>query len=692
MRRCVSRNSLLILSAFIVLFSGCTYYNTFYNARKSFKEGEKAQEKAAAGRRASMGQTQYEAAIKKASKVLTFHPKSKWADDALFMIGRAYFNMEDYVKAGRKFEELVTSFPKSNLVDESRYYISLCHYYSGEETQATKQLRDFLESKKIGKKRKAQASFLLGQMYFDRGNYQDAMTYYGKTLKEFDPDTLAAMTEFQLGQCLWEQKDYQKAEEAFTKVEDRKPRVDLLFDSRFRQGECWYVLGDYQKGMEVFRELSQDERFSTRLSSVTLKIAQGQYHLGELCLSMMKYYDVTEKYPRTDESANAYFALGEIYQDDFGSLEEAKKMYDVCGTEKRDSPVAAEALARSANISRIERYYQELSDQEAQESGKALFLLGELYLTQMDQPDSAQAEYLSVVSRFPESEYAAKALYAAAWIAEDVKHDSTQAAELYRRVVDQYPRSDYCTPALCFLGESPDTLNVVSPQKAYLSAERFLLAEGQVDSALAQYDLIIKQYPYSQYASKAAFARAWTIEQYANPGDSTVIFAYQEVIDQYPESEYAEEARIRLGLSQRAQPTMPAAREAVSTQEEPDSTMLATAADTSGPQFPKAPDLPLKRGDFIYPESEVYTGIQGAVVLKIRIALDGTVADAQVVSSLDNVWIDDAAKEAALNTIFDADKIDPEQLGGYFLYTVEVKPPENDPLLDQGTQYDPYKQ
>jgi TonB family protein len=693
MRRCVSRNSLLILSTVILFFSGCTYYNTFYNARKSFKEGEKAQEKTAPERRASVGQTQYEEAIKKASKVLTFHPKSKWADDALFMIGRAYFNMQDYVKAGRKFEELVSSFPKSNLVDESHYYISLCHYYSGEETQATKQLKDFLESKKIGKKRKGEASFLLAQMYYDRGDYQDAMTYYDKTLNEFNPDTLAAITEFQLGQCLWEQKDYERAQEAFVKVEDRKPSTDLLFDSKFRQGECWYLLGDYQKGMEIYQKLSQDQAFAAKLSSITLKMAQGQYHLGELCLSMMKYYEVTEKYPRTEESANAYFALGEIYQDDFGSLEEAKKMYDAASTEKRDSPVAKEALTRSANISRIEEYYQELSDQDAQESGKALFLLGELYLTQMDDPDSAQTEYLALVSKFPQSEYAAKALYAAAWIAQNVKHDSTQAEELCQRVVAEYPHSDYLAPAVCMLGASRDTMNVVSPEEAYLWAESLLVVEGQVDSALARYHLIMEQYPNSEYAGKAAFARAWTIEQYANPGDSTVIFAYQKVIDQYPESEYAEEARIKLGLSQRVQPTTPVAREAVPAQEEPDSTLQAAAADTSsGPQFPKAPDLPLKRGDFIYPESETYTGIQGAVVLKIRIALDGSVAEAQVVSSLDNVWIDDAAKEAALNTIFDADKIDPEQLGGYFLYTVEVKVPQNDPLLDQGTNYDPYKQ
>ena len=691
MRRCVRKNSLLIFSTAVLLFSGCTYYNTFYNARKAFKEGEKAQEKATPGRRASMGQAQYEAAIKKASKVLTFHPKSKWADDALFMIGRAYFNMEDYVKAGRKFEELVASFPKSKLVEQSHYFISLCQYYSGEETQAMKQLKDLLESKKIGKKRKAEASFLLGQMYFDRQEYPDAMTYYQKTLDEFDPDTLSAITQFQIGQCLWEQKDHEKAKEAFVQVEKRKPSVDLLFQSRFRQGECWYVLGDYQKGMETYRELSQDQRFSARLSSVKLKMAQGDYQLGELCLSMMEYYDITEKYPRTEESANAYFALGEIYQDVFGSLDEAKKMYDACSAQKRDSPVAAEAVARSANISRIEEYYQELSDQEAQESGKALFLLGELYLTQMDQPDSAQAEYLSLVGRFPESEYAAKALYAAAWIAEKVKKDSAQAGQLYRRLVDEYPRSDYREPALGFLGESPDTLDTASPQKAYLLAERFLLAEGKVDSALAQYDLIMEQCPYSEYAGKSALAKAWAIEQYANPGDSTAIFAYQKVVEQYPESEYAEEAKIRLGISQRAQPAAPAPREAAPAQEEKDTT-LAAASDTAGPQFPKAPDLPLKRGDFVYPESEIYTGIQGVVVLKIRIGLDGTVAEAQVVNSLDNVWIDDAAKEAALNTIFDPDKIDPTQLGGYFLYSVEVRPPQDDRLTDPTIQNNPFQQ
>jgi TonB family protein len=170
-----------------------------------------------------------------------------------------------------------------------------------------------------------------------------------------------------------------------------------------------------------------------------------------------------------------------------------------------------------------------------------------------------------------------------------------------------------------------------------------------------------------------------------------VILAYQSVIDAYPESEYAEEARIKLGLSQRVQPTLPVARETAPLEQEPDSTTLAAASDTSGPQYPKAPE-PRTRGQFVYPESELYTEIRGAVVLKIRIEFDGTVSQAEVVNSLENIWIDDAAKEAALNTIFDPEKIDMSQIGGYFLYSVEVKLPDEDRLIDPTIDNDPFKQ
>jgi TonB family protein len=668
----------LSLMLTVVLLSGCAYYNTFYNAKKSFKEGEKAQKNATASARQSVGNTQYEDAIKKASKVLTFYPKSKWADDALFMIGRAYFNMGEYVKAQRKFEELEQSFPKSKFLDDSHYFISLCQYNLGEKEEAVNSMNLLLDSKKAGKKRKGQVSFWIGETQFENKEYDNAITYYERTLKEFDPDTLSALAQFRIAECYWEKKDYLKAKAAYAEVEKRGPSADLLFQSRFKVGECSYLLGEYDKGRKIFEDLSEDKKFASRLPEIKLEIAEGFYHINELSLAMQGYTDITETYPHTEASAQAYYRLGEIYQEKFGDLVEAQKMYESCKNENPSFAIAKEALAQSANISKIEEYQKDLSQEDSTKSSQSLFLLGELYLLQMDQSDSALDEYLTLADKFPESEYAPKALYASAWIWENVKKDSAEAEKLYRRILDQYPQSEYKKPALEFLNIQPDSSDTLDPARMYREAEKFLFEDNDIYSTLTLYNSIMEKFPHSSYAVKSLFAKAWVYENILQPEDSTAILAYQAVIDKYPDTKYAEEAKIKLGLAKRPEP-VPVQQPAPTTLALADSTNSNGTAqtDTSGPAIPRAPETPLVKGEFVYPEQERYSGIAGTVVLKVMIAFDGTVKEAIVVNSLGNIWIDEAAKQAALKTTFDAQKMDPTQLGGWFLYPVEVKPPES---------------
>ena len=671
--------TLIILTVF--LMTGCAYYNTFYNAKRNFKDGEKAQKSATAASRQSAGRTQYENAIKKASKVLTFHPKSKWADDALLMIGKAYYNMGEDVKAKRKFEELELSFPKSKLIGESRYYISMCQYDLGEENEAISSLNELLDSKKTDKKRKGQASFWIGEIQFKNEDYDDAITYYERTINDFDPDSLSAITQFRIGECFWAKNDYLKAQEAFAEVEKRNPSSDLLFESKFKVGECCYWLNEYQKGMDIFVALSRDKKFSGKLADIKFKMAEGYDYLGELSLAMEGYTQITETYPKTEASANAYFQLGKIYQEKFGDLAEAKKMFESCKNENSNTPIAKEALTQSANISKIEEYQKDLSQEDSTKSSQTLFLLGELYFLQMNQPDSALDEYMTLVEKFPQSAYAAKSLYAAAWIWENVKRDSSEAEKIYRRILDEYPQSEYKKIALRSLSQTdstgsaqPDSSDTLNPEQIYRQAERFLFEEKDVYSAMSSYDLIMEKFPQSPYASKSLYAKAWTIEHFLNPEDSSGILAYQEVIDKYPDTKYAEEAKIKLGQSKRAEPPPPPAQTTPVLTDSSD-TIKTAASDTSQTLIPKAPDPPLKKGVFVYPEQEILSGIKGTVVLKIQIAFDGTVREAEVVNSLGNLWIDEAAKQAALKTTFDTQKMDPTTLGGWFLYAVEVIPP-----------------
>jgi TonB family protein len=399
--------------------------------------------------------------------------------------------------------------------------------------------------------------------------------------------------------------------------------------------------------------------------------------------AIQEYDKIIKDYPKTAHSATALYQLGIIYQEKLGDLKKAKEMFDSCKAESPQSKIAQEALTKSANISKVEEYQKELSAEEAEKSCKALFLLAEFYLAQMNQPDSALAEYLLLAAKHPESEYAPKSLYAAAWILENIKKDTTRAKEVCERILKDYPGSDYLKPALEFLKVSPDSFEVSNPEREYLKAERMLLEYENVDSALVLYNGIIQQFPQSIYAGKAAYAIAWITEYYANRGDSTVILAYQKVIDQYPNSEYAEAARIKLGLAptMRTPSTPPPQQQKPPEQPAPDTTQVDTTkidtTSSSEPSIPMAPE-PLTRGVFVYPESEKESGIKGKVGFKIMINFEGKVIDAVLVSKTGNYLIDEAAKKATMETTFDPLKIDATLLGGWFLYDVEVIPPQTD--------------
>ena len=661
----------------LLFFFSCTYYNTFYNAKKSFKEGEKAQKNLAPGVRSSAGKQKYEEAIKKASKVLTFHPKSKWADDALFLIGRAYYNMGEYTKAERKFNELVTSFPKSKFGEDCYYYIGLCQYNSGNELDAIEALKSIVQSSKTEKKKRAQAAFMVGEIYFEREEYDQAINYYQQLVENYKGDTLSAFAQARIGESFWLKKDYAQAKESFAKVEKYDPKPKMLFESKFKSGECCYLTGDFDEGMNIFTQLSKEGKDSLQVRSVKLKIAEGILLSGKLQEAIQEYDHIIKDYPKTEHSATALYQLGMIYQDKFGDLKKAKEMFDSCKTENPQANIAREALAKSANISKVEEYQKELSKEETEKSGKTLFLLAELYLTQMHQPDSALAEYLILADKYPESEYAPKSLYVAAWILENIKKDTTGTKEIYERILKDYPGSDYFKPAMEFLKVSPDSLGVPNPEREYREMEKLLFEDKNPDSALVLCNLIIKQFSTSEWASRATYALAWITEHYTHPGDSTVVLAYQKVIDQYPNSEYAEAARMKLGLPpQRQTPPPPPPQQTPPQQPAPDTSQVDTTT-SSKPSIPMAPK-PLKLGVFVYPESEKDSGIKGKVGLKILIDFQGKVIDAVIVSKTGNYWIDENAKKAALDTNFDPQKIDPTLLGGWFLYDVEVNPPQTD--------------
>ncbi|HVP35436.1 MAG TPA: TonB family protein [Terriglobales bacterium] len=661
------------ISILLLLFSfSCVYYNTFYHAEEKYKKAEKSQQKAKREVATGTEIGDYQDAIKKASKVLTFNPKSKWVDDALFLIGKSYYNLGDYPKAERKFQELVTSFPKSSLVEESYYYLGLTRYKEGNKVEATEALISILDNPKT-KKRKSEVCFELGEIKFGEADYTEAINFYKRMLEQFPKDELNPEAQFRIGEAYFQLKEFAQAKENFSAVRKYVKQGELIYQSIYRTGESAYNLKDYKAGLNIFTDLSKEKKYTKYLPQIELKIAEGYWLSDSLDLALKKYEEVALTYPQTEQSAEAYYRSGLINLEEKRDLKKAQEFFDKTKTDRPASPFAKSALEKSADISKLTSFQEQVTKEESLKVAEPIFNLAEFYLTQMNLPESALVEYQTVVEKYPESGYAPKSVYAIAWIYENIYQDSAKAQEYYRKIIDQYPNSDYSKKALDYLSLPGESLQVNLAEKEYAAAESLLFQEKKVDSARVILQKIVSDYPQSRYACKAECALAWSLEQYRNPGDSSVALAYQAIIDKYPQTEYADFAKKRLGIKLVRAP-IPPPQQGTTPPVPADSSKDTTKTNSPTPGIPNAPE-PKVKGTYYYPESQREAGIKGKVVLKIRIDFTGKVTEVEVINSLNNQELDDAAKDAAMRTQFEPSKILPTQFGEWFRYEIDVAPP-----------------
>ena len=422
----------------LVLLTGCIYYNTFYNAKKNFAGAVRGTD-VEPGR---ANKDLLEKCVTRCEKVVKYHPHSKWADDAVLLMGKCFYYMAEHRKALRKFEELETYYPKSGLLAEA-------YYYQGLANQALQNRDDAIESFRNSAAADPKAKFA------DAAAYQVVNTHYlgeeyGDALRSSD-DFLSAHAKskyrreviFIRAQSLFELEKYEESITAFGKFIDLKAKKESRFQARLKIGEAYLKLGRTQEALDVFLALRKGVLGPLEDARLAIRIAESSRSLGDTEQALEQLEEVTVLYPRTEASAEAYYGMGEICEQDLRDLEKAREYYDKARTEAPYSEFSNEALMRSTSIAKLGEYREKVKSGEESELAETQFLLAELYYLEFNRVDEALPEYRKVVDDYPGSEYGPKAAFAIAWILDHVKKDYSEAREAYLKVVTRYPNTTY---------------------------------------------------------------------------------------------------------------------------------------------------------------------------------------------------------------------------------------------------------
>lgn len=522
-----------------------SYFNTYYNAERAFADAEK---EVLAGKRAQQwkpalpGKTnsvsqgaraKFNTAIEKASRLLSYYPTCKWVDDALLMIGKSYFYLEDDIKAERKFLELFAKYPDSDLRLEAElwYGRSLLRQKRYDEGV---QLLENLYTKAVTEKENeiaALASINAGRHFFGRREYVRAVRYFQQSLAISSDDKLNAETQMEIGYCYRGMSDLPKASQAFMGVDEFDPDYTTSFTAKLENIAIMSKSHKYDEALNRLNAFLDDGKNAENYSKIHLQIGNIYLAQNRIDDAIAKFGYLDTSFARTEEAAKAYFELGKIYETLQGNYSLARANYDKARMEFPSSDITAEAAQKADAFS---KYFALRSD--------------------LKKYDSLIVDLRGRKGKRDSLNFNAVQLADTAGLS---KVKSTEAPkELQKRLQanrDSLARLDSLKVAREKSLEISEQRNVDSLRQMIVKtrfelAGIFYLEINEPDSALGWFQKVIDESGNSNLAPRALFTITEIYGTSKGKGKSFLDSLYETIIARYPESPYAQESRRALGI------------------------------------------------------------------------------------------------------------------------------------------------
>ncbi len=567
------RKTSLILLAFACVIFGCAYYNTFYNARKAFEEGERIRlnQQTPDGSIPPLAVASYELAIENAGLVLRDHPGSSLVDDALVLIGDARAIQGQHLQAISRYEQVLRLFPDSELVAHCLFSLGRSHFGAGDPVQADELLDRFIREYP-GSDRSSEAYMLRGEIAFDSGRYEEAVTRFEAFLATHPGDDRQAEALYYIARSRLELSRFDGARDLFEQVIGQARTKKLRYQAGFMMGESLRRQGVHSAALEVYESLLEQRDYARYRPEVMLAMAACQAGLGDVEAAVYRYVTVVSEFENDRdydaEVSQAMYELAELYRNS-GRLEFAERYYaDALRKSPRDYWVGNEAERKNLAIRELRRLNDNLENMlNALASMKAReddgpnhasnvaglaenvvgirFQLAEHYLFQLDMADSAVSQYRSIEIESGDPSIAAKAAFARAWVLDEVAGDPARANSVYDTITERYPGTDHAVEAAIVLSKPID--GELPEERLFAEAERLLFDADRPDTARGLYEQVLRRYPDGEYAPRALYALGWLAEtRFGDP--ETALERYRDIVDRFPGSDQAKSVREKIRL------------------------------------------------------------------------------------------------------------------------------------------------
>ncbi|MBH49279.1 MAG: hypothetical protein CMG69_00790 [Candidatus Marinimicrobia bacterium] len=555
----------VLLLGILFLNISCVYYNTFYNAKKYFRDAEKVRLANEDRSLPANAQTSYAKVIDKCELVLEKYPESEYVFSALHLSGQSHYHREEYNSAELKMNQLALS-QEVNYKQQSEFWLALIKWKKGKTQSAIDKLNLLLNEDLISVT-PTLIHLYLADIYIELKNVEKALEHL-ETAAENSFDSQEKGRIYQrLSELAFKRKEYDRALNAYNQVIKNSLVKKLKLDAHLQTAKIYRLTGNYETAVKKIKSLLVDEEFRELFGALELELVRIYDLKNESETAVERLQSIIKDYSSTEVAAEAYFMLGLKSISIFWNLESAKEYFEKSNKENRKSPVLKESQEM---IKYIDQYLSAVkvvftnNDSISQdndslktrisnkkltkdnlinrsdESAIKLLRLAELEAFQFNKPDSALRKVDMFLKYFPTHELYPKVIYMDYFLQYE-KGDSIIADSIAKILTTKFPDTEYADAVRKNLGLDKE----LSKQQENFRKAETLWYLNKRESALDSLRSIVYSDTSSDHALISGYFLGYQYDYTVLNPDSALKY-YTWVSSYFPDSEQASQSKIRM--------------------------------------------------------------------------------------------------------------------------------------------------
>lgn len=234
------------------------------------------------------------------------HPKSDYADDAIFKIGVTYLNNRNLRESTTAFERLINRYPESDYVNRALLRLGLIHINQGENNIALQKYKRIFTNNPNSQEAKS-ALKGIEEVYISQNDPQGYINFKnnlpGYEVTENEQENIL----FKNAETHFENGSYARAASAYENFLQTYPKSTSALTAYFRRAESYFEVKNYDKAYADYTAIIGKGN-SRYLESATARAALIAYNHKKDFANAFKWYQQLMEFATTDESRyNAHF-------------------------------------------------------------------------------------------------------------------------------------------------------------------------------------------------------------------------------------------------------------------------------------------------------------------------------------------------------------------------------------------------